>query len=568
LLYNTLYYARVKTNNNPNWGPVTSFRTKLEVFSRLIAPVHASTNVDFEVLRATAQAITQAKRYTIEVSTNSSFTGTNIVYTSLSDGQTSFVLRNLDPSMTYYTRIKTDVNKTWGPTTSFTTRASTGYTRIWGITGGDENAGGSIFSFSLDSMKFTEHKQLGAAEGFGKDIVLGPEGLYAAQFTSPYEADYRASIFRYTPETGATDQSVAFANSMELRLAMGSNENLYAAINSWGTAGKLARISPDLNSYKDFYFYKDATGRNPTAGVVEVDGWLYGTTHVGGQFDFGTVYKVRPDGSNYQVLYNFSSQGLYFPNGLVYGNDGFLYGTAVDGKDNVSGGVFQLKLDGTVYVVLHLFYDGTSPHFPEGDPIVKNGVVYGVCKWGGPGFVGTVFRINTNGTGYRDLLNFGSFPGYALGGEPNGDLVLHRDGYLYGTTPYGGAHGKGVLYRVRSDGTGAQKLFDFSDETGPYPYSGVVVMDDPFAPSSALIATAARLNVQVYPNPTTDAFLITSEEGSLDTRIELTDLSGNRIHSSIISREGIELGRELPRGIYVLKVIEGETVTMHRLVKK
>jgi hypothetical protein len=121
---------------------------------------------------------------------------------------------------------------------------------------------------------------------------------------------------------------------------------------------------------------------------------------------------------------------------------------------------------------------------------------------------------------------------------------------------------------VRSDGTGAQKLFDFSNATGPHPYSGVVVMDDPFAPPSASMATAARVNVQVYPNPTTDAFLITSEGGSPDMRIELTDFSGNTIHRSVVTREGLELGRELPRGIYVLKVIEGDNVTMHRLVKQ
>ena len=86
---------------------------------------------------------------------------------------------------------------------------------------------------------------------------------------------------------------------------------------------------------------------------------------------------------------------------------------------------------------------------------------------------GTVFKINTDGTGYQILWNF---LGYQNGdGEnPESGLIEGSDGALYGTTFFGGA-AIGTVFRLSKDGTGYSVLKSFQrwgvEGAGP---SGVI----------------------------------------------------------------------------------------------
>jgi len=565
--YNTTYYARVKTNINSTYGAVTSFKTKAQVFSKITTPSNGTGQIEFDVLKIDALAISQAKRYTVELNTSSTFSGEKILYTSLGDGQTSFVIRDLKPGTTYYTRVKADVNTTWGPTTTFSTRARQALTRIWGMTKGSDYAGGSIYSFSLDSMKFTKHHQVPPAFGFGQEMILGPDGFYGTTFTSPYESDSRSTVFRYQPATGEFIESERISEAItdfsNIQVTMGSNESIYAASDTWNNAGKLTRVSPDLLTIKDFYFFKDATGRDPFARIIEVDGWFYGTTVNGGNTGFGVVYKVRPDGTGYQVLHDFNYNAGYSPRGLAYGKDGWVYGTTTGGPNDNAGTVYRVRTDGSIYELLHIFAND-GPQQPEGDPMVKDGVIYGVATYGGEHFAGSVFRMNTDGSNYATLVQFNSTNGFA----PNGGLAMDHQGYLYGTTLGGGAHNSGTLFRVKNDGSAFQKLYDFSDQSGPQPVGNLIVTDDNFKPVSAT-ASISAVRIDIYPNPTAETFHITpAETVSTKLYVELADFNGNVVERSIVDKEGLEIGRALPKGVYVLKVIYREQVSTYRLVKK
>jgi len=117
LQYGTTYYTRVKTNLSPNWGIVTRFTTgSPEFFSYVTSPANGAigTNVNLSV---TANVITGASTYTIELNTASDFTGTSIV----KSGARAQTFNNLAVSTTYYTRVKTDLSPNWGATRSFTT---------------------------------------------------------------------------------------------------------------------------------------------------------------------------------------------------------------------------------------------------------------------------------------------------------------------------------------------------------------------------------------------------------------------------------------------------------------
>ena len=74
---------------------------------------------------------------------------------------------------------------------------------------------------------------------------------------------------------------------------------------------------------------------------------------------------------------------------------------------------------------------------PESPLIVGvDGALYGTTDQGGTNHGGTVFRMNTNGTGYTVLHHFNSsgIGGFSL----FSGLLQVSDGTLYGTTRWGG----------------------------------------------------------------------------------------------------------------------------------
>ena len=129
------------------------------------------------------------------------------------------------------------------------------------------------------------------------------------------------------------------------------------------------------------------------------------------------------------------------------------------------------------YTLLHGFTgapaDGANPQFSA---LATDGtMLYGVTFNGGITNKGTLFKINTNGSGYQILH---SFTGLSLGSgnasdgaNPNGTPLLIGS-TLYGTTVFGGTNSGGTIFRINTDGSGFALLHSFgasgSDGIGPY----------------------------------------------------------------------------------------------------
>ena len=83
-------------------------------------------------------------------------------------------------------------------------------------------------------------------------------------------------------------------------------------------------------------------------------------------------------------------------------------------------------------------------------------------------------------------------------------------------------------------------------------------------------ASASDLSVSVHPNPITDDFNVlvnTPLPGPL--QLELSDQYGQLIATQRISNgTPVLLGRDLKKGIYIMKVMQGRQISMHRIVKK
>ena len=83
-----------------------------------------------------------------------------------------------------------------------------------------------------------------------------------------------------------------------------------------------------------------------------------------------------------------------------------------------------------------------------------------------------MFAINTNGTGFTNLH---SFSYSSDGGYPGTGLVLSGN-TLYGTACEGGSSGDGTVYAINTNGTGFTTLYNFTDgNDGGYPYAGLIL---------------------------------------------------------------------------------------------
>jgi uncharacterized repeat protein (TIGR03803 family) len=190
-------------------------------------------------------------------------------------------------------------------------------------------------------------------------------------------------------------------------------------------------------------------GEDPVAGLINVKGTLYGTTDVGGANGYGTVFTITPSGTE-TVIYSFkggSADGAYPQAGLVDVN-GTLYGTTNEGGATcgASGGcgtVFSITPSGKE-TVIHTFPTGSGDgEYPDATLIAVKGQLYGTTCCGGASGYGTVFAI---AFGVETVLH--SFPTGSYDGEDPVAGLTNVKGTLYGTTDKGGANGGGTVFRL------------------------------------------------------------------------------------------------------------------------
>jgi uncharacterized repeat protein (TIGR03803 family) len=253
-----------------------------------------------------------------------------------------------------------------------------------------------------------------------------------------------------------------------------SGGNLYGTTADGGAFNSGVVYKLD-NSGKETVLYSftgGADGSQPHAGVIrDSAGNLYGTTHFGGTFQSGVVYKLDKTGKE-TVLYSFTggTDGGYPSTGVIRDSVGNLYGTT--GREGASnwGAVYKVDTAGQE-TVLYSFAGGVDGGDPGRGGVIRDsmGNLYGTTLFGGTFSSGVVYKLDK--TGKETVLY--SFTGGADGGEPLGGVIRDSAGNLYGTTAGGGVSGWGAVYKL--DKTGQETvLYSFTgraDGSGP---SGVI----------------------------------------------------------------------------------------------
>lgn len=241
-----------------------------------------------------------------------------------------------------------------------------------------------------------------------------------------------------------------------------------------GSGGTIFKIKRDGSDFQKLYDGTDTTAYVPESSLLLVDGYLYGTSLLGGTYGFGTVFRIKPDGTDFSIITSFD---LDNDGGLLYGSlyyDGsYLYGTTSQGGINNGGTIYKLKTDGgefnTIYDFTSASTDGSGPYAH----LISDGTyLYGMTVSGGSVNQGVAFRIKTNGTGYQKLLDFTDDP---TGSSGYGALVYDGSAYLYGMTNNGGEYNRGTIFKVKTDGTGYEKLLDMNNDDGAQPLGSLIL---------------------------------------------------------------------------------------------
>jgi uncharacterized repeat protein (TIGR03803 family) len=217
---------------------------------------------------------------------------------------------------------------------------------------------------------------------------------------------------------------------------------------------------------------------------------LYGTTSYGGNSDNGTVFAINTDGSSFRTLYSFTglnppgtnSDGALPWAGLILSDTTTLYGTAQFGSSTGKGTLFAVNTDGTGFRTVHDFGGGSDGAEPLAGLILSDNTLYGTTFDGGSSGFGAVFKVNTDGT---DFTSLHGFTDGSDGAHPHAGLILSGD-TLYGTASAGGSPGVGTVFEVNTDGTSYTNLHRFTAGDGGSPYAGLVLS------GSTLYGTAYR----------------------------------------------------------------------------
>ncbi|MDX2247205.1 MAG: hypothetical protein SF052_10535, partial [Bacteroidia bacterium] len=347
--------------------------------------------------------------------------------------------------------------------------------KLYGLTsGGPQNGAGVLFQIHTDGSNFQLLRQFSGLDGrtpFGTLLEARNGKLYGTTTLGGrgnggiiFEMDPGGNNFRTVYEWEIYQDKGEFYPGSDL--FEGSDGKLYGILGGKDPLpGAVFSVEKDGSNYQVLHHFDGPTGAFGVEGfrywgvVQGADGKIYGTTSRGGLNNQGVIFRVDTDGNNFTALEKLgNSETGYQPVGsLLRGTDGNLYGMTARGGAQDKGTLFRADPNGQTITTLWAF-DGTNGASPMGDLMqARDGRLYGMTPYGGEKDFGVIFGINTDGSDFALLHTFTEF---AIA-RPEGSLIQHRNGKLYGTTPRNGA-----LFEIAPDGSGFEILHYFDDSTG------------------------------------------------------------------------------------------------------
>ena len=283
---------------------------------------------------------------------------------------------------------------------------------FYGTTAGGGNGGcGTVFKITAAGVEAVLYA-FGAAQNDGCGPVGGLINVNGTLYGTTYggASSGRGTVFKVTRSGKETvlhsfgangDGSYPEAGLMNVGGTL-YGTTLEGGVDDLGTVFTISRAGKEAVLYA-FQYGSDTNG--PMAPLLDVGGTLYGTATGGGgtscdqqKYSCGAVFTITPKGRE-AVLYSFQGKpdGMLPEAGLI-NVDGNLYGTTAwegDGKNCAGHGcgtVFKLTPAGAETVV-HSFTNGQGI-YPSCSLLKLGHRLYGTTpEFGGSGD-GSVFRVN------------------------------------------------------------------------------------------------------------------------------------------------------------------------------
>lgn len=332
-------------------------------------------------------------------------------------------------------------------------------------------------------------------------------------------------------------------NPLYAGLITDKNGNMYGTTYNGGANGYgvVYELSPAGNgSWTEtvlYSFQNTPDGANPINGLVmDASGNLYGTTFAGGPSGNGTFFQLSPSGNSWK---EYSLSGINsVGSGLTMDSAGNIYGTTWQA-------VFKLTPNQGGFTTQVLFAFNPSQSQKEGSEpsgtlaVDGAGNVYGTTMKGGTHNYGVVYELVKGSSGYtpKVLCNFSTAVG-VNGVYPFAGVTLDPSGNVYGTTTVGGQFNKppgdGTVYElIAAQNYQETRIFSFDGETGAFPYApllwsngylygttiyggdegnGTVFVSNPSAAVTSITLTSSP-NPSTYGQAVTFTATVTSPNG-------------------------------------------------------
>jgi uncharacterized repeat protein (TIGR03803 family) len=339
--------------------------------------------------------------------------------------------------------------------------------KLYGHISGGVNDYGVIFSINQDGTDFQKIKGFEATnQGYEPrgGLVLTPASGFGLTYVGGefnkgviYKVNNEGTGYQVLHNFNDTDGA-----SPESTMTLSGN-TLYGltVMGGDGGTGTLFKIDTTGLNFEVLVNFTGDNGSFPVGSLVD-DGanTLYGMTGANSSNNKGTVFKFDKTTKTLTTLYSFENTDAIRPYGAITLANSKLYGMSLGGVGD--GIVFSLNLDGTGFSKILDKSSDEAGRYPN-SLTVSGTTIYGTMTQGGTADWGTVFKVKTDGSGFQKLVDFVYGNGTSNGAIPTGATIVVGDSILYGLTKLGGPHDSGVAYSVRTDGSDFTILLNFDD---------------------------------------------------------------------------------------------------------
>jgi uncharacterized repeat protein (TIGR03803 family) len=365
---------------------------------------------------------------------------------------------------------------------------------LYGTTQGFTGQPGTVFELAPASSTFTVLARFDYPSGKGpiagvvmdsSGNVYGPAGGGSANDGVVFEQAAGSGTITPLASFNGTNGSGPGGG-----MVMDASGNLYGMTSGGGASndGTVFEIAHASGTITTLASFNGINWASPPSGLLmDGSGNLYGTTTYGGASNDGTVFEVAAGSNTITTLASFTGGNEAYPLGnLLMDGQGNLYGTTQGasqlGGYSGYGAVFELAAGSHTITTLATFSATTSKNgkttsdngrYPQGGLVMdSHGDLYGTTANGGASGDGTIFEVVAGSGKATTVVTFNG----SNGNDPQGGLIMDRNGNMYGTTFNGGAANDGIVFELPSGSSTVSVLASFGGANGSGP-AGSLFMD-------------------------------------------------------------------------------------------